>query len=221
MYKDITGKKFGRLLVLSRGERVSGVYKWNCLCDCGNKTVVLGTNLRHGNTKSCGCLHKEVVGKTHFKHGYSKRKNINRLYRCWSGIRTRTHNPKCSCAKNYINRGVSCCEEWEVFENFKNWALSNGYQENLTIDRIDVNGNYCPENCRWIPFEEQSQNRRNTLKYKGIPITELCKGFGINYHTLMTRVYTERNKGVSKESVFEKTFGDEILAQINRFRKND
>lgn len=222
MYKDITGKKFGRLLVLSRGERASGGYKWNCLCDCGKKISVLTSRLNAGVTKSCGCYAKDRVRESSFKHGGYINNRHTRLYQCWAAIKTRTTNKNDKEFKNYGGRGIKMCEMWaNDFGSFKAWALENGYQNNLTIERKNVNGDYTPENCCWATRKEQAQNRRNTLKYKGIAITKLCELTGIKYRNLMRIVYFANKKGVPKESVFEKTFGNEILAQIQQYRKKD
>lgn len=207
MFKEnLIGKRFGKLVVESVGEATKYGYKWNCICDCGKKISVLTSNLNSGNTKSCGCFQKQVATEKHLKHGQNRRGKTTKLYRCWSDMKTRTNNSKCSEAKHYMGRGISCCKDWLVFENFYNWAINNGYKDGLTIDRINVNGNYCPENCRWITIKEQQRNKRNTIKYKGKPIKEWCETFDINYTTVMTAVYKALARGQTRNSVYKKYF---------------
>ena len=157
---DLTGQVFGRLTVIDQADvvkrhRGQGA-KWNCRCECGKTKTVGAAALKSGLTVSCGCFHKEAVTK----HG----KSHERIYSSWKGMTARCQNPKDPAYKNYGGRGISVCAEWQDFEVFREWALQNGYQDDLTIERKDVNGNYCPENCCFIPKAEQSKNRRNTFK---------------------------------------------------------
>lgn len=174
-FDDLTGRRFGRLVVLERVEDhvSSGGYrypKWRCICDCGNITEVTSRYLKRGVTKSCGCYRREVAaGLEHTTHGDSNNPKYVRLYNIWRGMRQR-----CNCKTNpifhhYGGRGITICDEWSDYVNFKSWALNNGYTDNLSIDRIDVNGNYEPLNCRWVTAKEQNVNRRNNryISYLG------------------------------------------------------
>ena len=153
---DLTGKQFGLLTVLNRSAEKAVRVKWHCICQCGNEITVEGQHLRNGATISCGCYHKEDLSKRRKKHGYSE----TRLYSIWYGI-------KCRCLmKNHIayayygGRGISICDDWLDFTKFRGWALSNGYSENLEIDRIDNNSGYEPSNCRWVTHAENMKNLR-------------------------------------------------------------
>lgn len=154
---DLIGKRFGRLLVLSRVDKTNnGNYKWLCKCDCGNEKEILGDSLNSGRTQSCGCLHKEKVKEANGRHWGRG----TRLYNIWSGMRSRCHSKGHTGFKNYGGRGITVCKEWSNYCVFRDWALSNGYKDNLTIDRIDVNGNYEPSNCRWVDWTTQARNKR-------------------------------------------------------------
>ena len=161
--KDLTGKRFGRLTVVSfAGRNKYNRSLWNCLCDCGNQKIVNSNSLKRGLTKSCGCLDKEkhITHPNRTTHGECG----TRLYRIWQGMISRCYNPNTpSYQKWYGSKGVTVCDEWRYnFWIFRNRAVLHGYKDNLTIDRIDPYGNYEPSNCRWATFQEQTHNKRGS-----------------------------------------------------------
>ncbi|MDP4117691.1 MAG: AP2 domain-containing protein [Bacillota bacterium] len=172
---DITGNKYGRLTVIKRAENSVSpngcvFAKWECRCDCGNVVTVKGYLLRSGNTKSCGCSRKETLRNLMSTHGKSK----TRLYQIWCGMKKRCNNPSSSIYKHYGGRGIKVCKEWEDnFEAFYEWASRNGYADYLSIDRINVNLGYSPENCKWATEKEQKNNMRSNhkIKYMGMDKT--------------------------------------------------
>jgi len=159
---DITGKKFGRILVLSlnkTGKRT----KWNCICDCGNPCIKESYSLKNGLTTSCGCYRKELTTKRKTTHGLSK----HPLFLVLQKMKDRCNNSKVVSYKNYGGRGITVCESWSNnVESFINWAVLNGYEPGLEIDRIDNNGNYEPSNCRFVTTKINSNNKRNNVKIK-------------------------------------------------------
>lgn len=207
----MTGQRFGLLKVV----RFEKFDKWGaaiflCRCDCGKEKLILGASLRSGNTRSCGCLAGRKDGKNNFDEYHRKnpgdlRKRDKRLHNIWVGIRYRCLNTKSKVYKDYGGRGIKICKEWDDFFAFQEWSFLNGYSENLSIDRIDNNGDYSPENCRWVTMKVQGQNRRNSrlLTYHGETHTysEWSEKTGVGWKTIEDRV----RRNVPEEQLFAKT----------------
>ena len=166
--KDLTGQRFGRLLVIRHEGSTNTEAIWRCLCDCGKQVIVRGSSLRRGHTKSCGCLRDEIVSKIQTTH----KKTKTRLYNVWTHIKARCYNPTHHAYKNYGERGITVCDEWKNdFPKFYEWAIANGYDENApkgqcTIDRIDNDKGYSPDNCRWVDIKTQNKNKRKNKQEK-------------------------------------------------------
>lgn len=159
---DYTGMKFGRWTVLGIAPNhiTKGGYQvsmWDCVCECGTRRSVRGNDLRLGKSVSCGCILADNPAS--LKHGAAG----SHLYMVYHGIRARCYNPNSNDYKHYGGRGIKICKEWEEYETFESWALKSGYRTGLTIERIDVNGDYCPNNCKWITQREQTRNKRTTI----------------------------------------------------------
>ena len=187
---DLTGKQFGRLIVIGRAENAkNGNVRWYCQCDCGEIVIVGRKELRSGDTNSCGCLKKEIIAALNMKHGESN----TRLFRIWAGMKSRATNPNVKDFKYYGEKGVTVCEEWENnFKAFEKWALSNAYSDDLTIDRINSDKEYSPDNCRWADIETQNNNKRNnhylTHNRKTMTIAEWAKEIGISDKIIRNRL---------------------------------
>ena len=148
---NLTGKTFGKLLVISEDHSDGKHLYWKCQCSCGKETIVSGDSLKQGFTKSCGCLNAELAAQRITTHGKYK----ERLYSIWLNMKHRCFNSNAINFRSYGGRGITVCDEWKNdFQVFYDWAMSNGYSDNLTIDRIDNDGNYEPTNCQWITLSE-------------------------------------------------------------------
>lgn len=184
----LDGMRFGKLVVLSEyPERKGNAIMWVCRCDCGNTKIINGNNLRNGKSTTCGCSLK--------KHGMRN----TRLWSIWDGMMKRCYNPKHPYYHRYGGRGIDICDEWlQDHGAFFSWALSNGYQDNLTVDRIDNDGNYSPENCRFVDMKTQENNRCNncTVEINGVSktIAEWADITGIGYQTIYRR-YRRGDRG--------------------------
>lgn len=197
--KDLKSQIFGRLTVISyNGLNNDHKATWLCKCDCGSECIVVGKNLLSGRTKSCGCFRKEVTRKRATIHGDTRGGNRSKLHSTLHGMKYRCYNPNCSEYKDYGGRGISVCDEWlNDYQSFKEWALNNGYHDDLTIERIDVNGNYCPENCTWIPLKDQSLNTTRSVKYLGLCESEWANRLGI-HHSLLGMYRKRKNCSLEK-----------------------
>ncbi len=207
-FKDLTGQRFGRLTVISISRKVqSGKrerYYWKCRCECGNYHETRSDSLTSGNVQSCGCLHREQAIKNVSLH-HSHKKSASRIYRIWQKMKDRCLNENVPCYERYGGRGITICDEWkENFEAFFKWAMANGYDETLTIDRVDNNKGYFPDNCRWTTNKEQSRNRRSniTVSYEGREMTliEAAEKSGLPYSSLNARW----KRGIRGKELFKK-----------------
>jgi len=185
---DLVGQKFSRLTVIKRLENDSrNAVRWECQCECGNKTITRTHNLMSGKAESCGCKNADELEVIRYKHGMNRAK----IYKQWSSMKDRCLNPNSQMYKHYGGRGIKLCEEWIDFIPYYNWAIQAGYREGLSIDRIDNDGNYEPSNCRWVTQKEQSLNNRRNVRitYKGETLTrtEWCEKYGLKYSALRSR----------------------------------
>lgn len=186
---DITGQKFGRLLVLEyAGKANDGHSKWLCRCDCGTEKIIAIGSLMDGGTVSCGCYAREAVGNRNRTHGKSRIP----LYSVWNDMKYRCENPHAYNYNNYGGRGIKLCDEWHEFEPFYEWSMNNGYEKGLSIDRIDNSGDYEPDNCRWVDMKIQGRNRRTNvyLTYNGETksVPEWAEIVGISRRVIAERV---------------------------------
>jgi len=164
-----SGDRYGKLMVLNDGENIERRKYFLCKCDCGNITTIRSDAIS-GGTQSCGCITKEIASKFWKKHGMRNK----RIYNIWHGMKQRCLNNNNPGFKDYGGRGISICEEWEDASNFFEWAFRNGYTNEMTIERIDNNGNYEPSNCMWIKQSEQLRNTRSSVKITFNGLT-LCR----------------------------------------------
>ena len=198
LYLDI-GQTFGRWTVIGPAPtRKRGLY-WRCTCSCGNIGEVQGHKLRKGETLSCGCLKAEMIGNRARTHGGSG----TRLYRIYKGMRNRCENPRLPVYRYYGGKGVRVCPEWGTYEAFAEWARNSGYADNLTIERIEVNENYCPENCTWISIQEQARNRTNNVKISAngvlMCVSDAARAYGLDPKMVALR----RSRGWPESRWFE------------------
>ena len=186
---DITGKRYGHVVVISRHGRKYGRIAWLCKCDCDNELIATTDELRRGYVVSCGCQRAKTMHDISYKHGMTG----TRLFKIWSCMKQRCLNPNYNQFYLYGGRGITICSEWENdFPAFAEWAKNNGYNDTLTIDRIDCNKGYCPDNCRWVTYKSQANNKRNnrklTYKNETHTISEWAEIKGISYSCLKSRI---------------------------------
>lgn len=192
--ENLTGMRFGGLTAvnpapdrfLPSGRHLT---MWKCVCECGNIHIARSADLKSGAITSCGCYKAENTARVHTTHGATKNRKTENLYSVWAGIKCRCYCEKEKAYKYYGAKGVTMCEEWkDDFSAFRTWAKENGYKSGLSIDRIDVAGNYCPENCRWADDIVQANNKTTNhfLEWRGAThtIAEWARILGIPYNKL-------------------------------------
>ena len=182
---DMTGLRFGRLVVLRRGENKGVEPCWICRCDCGSTTAPRGASLRHGYTQSCGCIAREITSERSIRHGLTGTPE----WRSWAAMRGRCLSPSHRNYAGYGGRGITVCDRWR--ESFENFFADMGPRPSPAhqIDRIDNNSGYSQENCRWATRAENMSNRRVTVRYGGLTLKEISAATGENYYTLKTRAF--------------------------------
>lgn len=190
---DLTGQRFGRLVVICENGRAKDRHVlWLCKCDCGSEVTVRGRDLKSGHTTSCGCLQRERSSECNTTHGMYN----THLYRVWASMLTRVGVYKGAdeeAKRDYIDRGITVCDEWKTFENFRDWAFSNNYSKGLQIDRIDNDRGYEPSNCRWVTCRENVRNRRCTVRLSdGTAFAEFCQHVGIEIRNQTTHKPTKQ-----------------------------
>ena len=201
--EDYINKTYGYWTIISSAKSKSRKKSFLCRCKCGNERVVNLDTLLLGKSQSCGCFHREMMKNKLTTHGQTG----NRIMTIYFDIKNRCYCENNNRFKDYGARGIKMCEEWKNNSSlFVEWAFANGYSDELSIDRIDVDGNYCPENCRWITIKEQSQNKRNSIKFTFFGITknlkQWCECINEDYAKMYARHY--RKKEVFKENEIKK-----------------
>lgn len=202
---DITGQRFGRLTVVARNGTLGGHSAWLCRCDCGNEKTVALHNLRNGGVRSCGCLNREMAQERGRRSKIGERSKVHgdsgsKLYGVWAAMKRRCFNPNATCYADYGGRSITVCNAWLEYAPFKEWAMSSGYIEGMSIERVDVDSSYSPDNCIWIPLSEQNRNKRLTIRlyYQGrlYTLKELADITGLSERTIAGR--HERGWNVEK-----------------------
>lgn len=221
---DITGQRFGRLVAIKmdnshRPSKSTRAY-WLFQCDCGKETIASGTDVRSGKIKSCGCLHDEMASKRFYKHGMSSTK----LGYVYESMKQRCLNSNCKDYKNYGGRGITICSDWKNnSRSFFNWAITNGYSDGLSIDRINVNGNYEPTNCRWTTAKVQADNKRprkcyisknirsdNKSGIRGVSFdkskNKWVASMRFNHQQVLRRTFDTKQEAAQERQRFEKKY---------------
>lgn len=190
-YKDLTGQKFGRLTVIGLNDTDTRKTYWICQCDCGNIKTVRSDSLQSGAVRSCGCMKKEQ-DKENLSKNHKHKMSGSRLYEIWQGMKSRCYNVHDARYSRYGGRGIIVCDEWKNdFDSFYHWSIENGYDNSLTIDRIDNDKNYCPDNCRWADAKTQARNRSTnieiTIGNATKTLTEWCEIFDLDYKVVYAK----------------------------------
>lgn len=201
--EDLKNQRFGNLVVIERVENLNKKTRWKCICDCGNYKNVLSNHLKSGAITNCGCIKSKQISKANTKHGLSN----SRIYRIYNHMKDRCYRKNDKRYKDYGGRGIKICKEWiekeNGFMNFYNWAMNNGYDENLTIDRIDVNGNYEPDNCRWSTMIQQCNNTRKNRYYEYNGETHTLAEWGRIYNISCKIIRYRIEKNMPSNKIFE------------------
>ena len=208
--KDLTAKRFGRVVVIKRNGYIykSNVIAWLCRCDCGTTKTISGYSLIHQGTKSCGCLQKEIFGKMareRITHG----KTNHPLFKMWCDMKSRckkTPKPSKNRKKYYIDRGITVCEEWQKFEVFYKWAIGNGWEKGLEIDRRNTKKGYNPVNCRIVTHKENTQNSSHSKRWyingkKYRSLRDAAEGEGISTSTIFNKCHGQK-EGCRTENIY-------------------
>jgi DNA-binding protein Fis len=192
--RDLLGQRFGKLTVVGENPERTKInqVRWDCVCDCGETKTIVGVSLTAGLSKSCGCYKLEKIKERNEKHGHSHRGDVSPTYSRWHSLKRRCTDPTQDKRGNYYHRGIKVCDRWlESFENFLE-DMGECPSPDHSLERIDVNGDYCPENCEWILLSRQAYNKRNTKIYefdgKKLTLPEWEKETGINEGTLRSRL---------------------------------
>lgn len=211
---DITGKKYNNLTVISFYDMKNKKSRWLCQCECGNEKVVYSTYLKNGNVKSCGCLlHKK-------KYDIETNKKIKRLQHIYYQMKQRCYDKNNPVYKYYGGRGITICNKWlKDINNFHKWAIDNGYSNDLTIERIDVNGNYEPNNCKWISKTQQGYNKTNSKLYtidnETKCLSEWCKIYNINYFLVRSRLKRKNDIKEALTKSIDKKYRNKLYKERN------
>jgi hypothetical protein len=190
-------------VIVQDGNQPGGGALWRCVCRCGTERRVLGADLRNGKSTNCGCRGAARLANLAATH----RETGTRIYRIWKNMRGRCRNPRNPQYPRYGGRGISICQEWNDYPAFRDWALAHGYRDDLSIERVDVNGNYCPANCTWADAYTQSRNRRFvTRRSDGVPWVTIAAENGITAARYNNRVYA----GWTREAAASEPIGTRI-----------
>ena len=197
---DLTGQRFGKLTVIGVDDRNTRKTYFYCQCDCGNVKSVRSDSLLCGAIRSCGCMKKEQ-DRINLEANHSHKMSKTRPYEIWQGMKGRCYNPHNPRYDRYGGRGITVCDEWkEDFNAFYEWAVQNGYSDDLTIDRIDNDKGYSPDNCRWATQEEQARNRESNIKITignaTKTLKEWCEIFDLDYKKIVMRYHRNNYRGI-------------------------